>query len=47
MRWLDGNTYSMDMSLSKLREIVKDMLACCPMAAGEEGGRWWDELPGD
>ena len=27
MRWLDSIIYSMDMSLSKLREIVKDRKA--------------------
>ena len=29
MRWLDGITDLMGMSLSKLREILKDRGACC------------------
>ena len=45
MRWLDGITDSKDLSLSKLRDIVKDREAQCATVHGVAKSRTWQPPP--
>ena len=47
LRWLEGIIDSMDMSLSKLQEMVKDREACHAAVHGVTKGRAWLRLKND